>query len=184
MYQQMYHIYTPINQLPIKPDEIITEDSNSGYDFFKSVSEEKGIICKSANGKSNIFKMLKNIGSQRVCVIADGAAIGPEMDRLYKTAQKNKKVNLYLPESFEWIILKSGLIEGKEIQKILEEPEAYVDSKEFFSWERYFTKFLIDKTEDTYLKYKKAKLNPVYLHEKNKRTILKAIKGIDFDRWL
>lgn len=80
--------------------------------------------------------------------------------------------------------MKSGLIEGKEIQKILEEPEAYVDSKEFFSWERYFTKFLIDKTEDTYLKYKKAKLNPVYLHEKNKRTILKAIKGIDFDRWL
>lgn len=45
----MYHIYTPINQLPIKPDEIITEDSNSGYDFFESVSEEKGIICKSAN---------------------------------------------------------------------------------------------------------------------------------------
>ena len=184
VYQQMYHIYTPINQLPIKPDEIITEDSNSGYDFFKSVSEEKGIICKSANGKSNIFKMLKNIGSQRVCVIADGAAIGPEMDRLYKTAQKNKNVNLYLPESFEWIILNSGLVERKEIQKILEEPETYVDSKEFFSWERYFTKLLMDKTEDTYLKYKKAKLNPVYLHEKNKRTILKAIKGIDFDRWL
>lgn len=80
--------------------------------------------------------------------------------------------------------MNSGLVEGKEIQKILEEPETYVDSKEFFSWERYFTKLLMDKTEDTYLKYKKAKLNPVYLHEKNKKTILKAIKGIVFDRWL
>ena len=80
--------------------------------------------------------------------------------------------------------MNSGLVEGKEIQKILEEPETYVESKEFFSWERYFTKLLMDKTEDTYLKYKKAKLNPVYLHEKNKKTILKAIKGIVFDRWL
>lgn len=27
-----------------------------------------------------------------------------------------------LPESFEWLILKSGLIPGKEIHEILEEP--------------------------------------------------------------
>ena len=58
----------------------------------------------------------------------------------------------------------------------------FIDSQEFFSWERYFTKLLVQKTEMTYLKYQKAKLNPVYLHEKNKRTILDSIKGVEFNR--
>lgn len=38
----------------------------------------------------------------------------------------------------------------------------------------------MDSTEDTYLKYRKAKLNPTYLHDKNKAAILKSIKGIEF----
>ena len=37
IYQEMYHIY-PLNQdLSCKPEKIIVEDSNSGYDFFHSV---------------------------------------------------------------------------------------------------------------------------------------------------
>ena len=68
--------------------------------------------------------------------------------------------------------------EGEKIQAILEEPEEYIDSREFFSWERYFTRLLVDKTEQSYLKYKKARLNERYLHEKNKQTILKSIKGL------
>ena len=34
--------------------------------------------------------MLEHIENECVCVIADGAAIGPEMDRLYKCALKKK----------------------------------------------------------------------------------------------
>lgn len=83
-----------------------------------------------------------------------------------------------MPESFEWIILKSGLIDGKEVRTILENPEEYIDSQNFFSWERYFTRLLIDQTEESYLKYKKTKLNETYLHEKNKEMILKAIEGV------
>ncbi|MEI3338560.1 MAG: hypothetical protein V8R80_00235 [Eubacterium sp.] len=75
--------------------------------------------------------------------------------------------------------MRSGLIAGKEIQMILESPEEYIDSKEYFSRERYFTKLLMDKTEDSYLKYRKTKLNKTYLHEKNKEIILKSIQGID-----
>ncbi|MDU3181688.1 MAG: hypothetical protein E6686_09915 [Lachnospiraceae bacterium] len=59
--------------------------------------------------------------------------------------------------------------------------EYYVDSKEFFSWERFFTKVLIEKTKSTYLKYNKSRLNGTYLHEKNKELILKAIKGPYFN---
>lgn len=60
----------------------------------------------------------------------------------------------------------------------LENPEEYIDSQDFFSWERYFTRLLIDQTEESYLKYKKTKLNETYLHEKNKEMILKAIEGV------
>lgn len=115
-------------------------------------------------------------------MIADGAAIGAEMERLYGLALRRKNIKLYLPESFEWIILNSGLIQEKELEEILEQPEEFIDSREFFSWERYFTKLLIQKTEMTYLKYQKAKLNPVYLHEKNERIILDSIKGLKFYR--
>ncbi|HJD46672.1 MAG TPA: translation initiation factor 2 [Candidatus Mediterraneibacter norfolkensis] len=178
VYQQMYQIYSNIQDVPVKPARIITEDSNAGYEFFEAAGREKGILCESAGGKSNIFNLIRNVKDEEVCVVADGAAIGPEMNRLYKQAEKAKNITLYLPESFEWIILKSGLIEGKDLQKILEEPEKYIDSGEFFSWERYFTKLLVNMTEETYLKYRKAHLNKAYLHDKNKRQILKSIEGI------
>lgn len=179
VYQQTFLIYSNMQSFPIKPEKIIVEDSNSGYDFFKAVSEENNIICESAKGKSNLFAVLNTIGEEEVCVIADGAAIGPEMNRLYNQTIKMKNIHLYLLESFEWIILNSELLGGKEIPRILEKPEEYIDSKKFFSWERYFTKLLADKTEGSYLKYRKSILNETYLHEKNKQKILKSIKGIE-----
>ena len=178
VYQQMYHIYSIEEKFPIEPKKIIVEDSNSGYEFFKSISTEKNIACLSAGGKSNIFSLLKKQSSEEICVIADGAAIGPEMNRLYKETLKKKNIHLYLPESFEWLILSSGLISDKDIKIMLEEPENYIDSAEYFSWELFFTKLLMERTEETYLKYSKSKLNSNYLHEKNKEKIVNRIQGV------
>ena len=183
VYQQMYRIYSDENVLPIKPEKIIVEDSNSGYDFFHSVSEDQDLECESAHGKTKIFDLLQKADDRQICVIADGAAIGAEMNRLYKQCQAKKNIHLYLPESFEWIILNSGLLKENVIREILQAPEEYIESSAFFSWERYFTKLLIEQTEGTYLKYKKSRLNKVYLHEKNKDTILKSIKGIKFKNY-
>ena len=72
------------NILPIKPEKIIVEDSNSGYDFFHSVSEDQNLECESAHGKTKIFGLLQKADDRQICVIADGAAIGAEMNRLYK----------------------------------------------------------------------------------------------------
>ena len=99
----------------------------------------------------------------------------------YKMSMEKGNIKLYLPESFEWIILSSELLEDKEIKDIMDKPENYIESQEYFSWERFFTKLLVDKTAGTYLKYQKGKLNPTYLHEKNKNIILRNIKNsIDF----
>lgn len=180
VYQQMYRIYSSLDGAPVKPRKIITEDSNAGYEFFRAVCEERGLICESAGGKSNIFSVLENAGDNEICVVADGAAIGPEMSNLFHLALHKKNIKLYFPESFEWLILKSGVIDNKDIQTILHAPEDYIESGEYFSWERYFTKLLTDMTEDNFLKYSKSKLNPVYLHEKNKAVILKSMEGIEF----
>lgn len=178
VYQQMYHIYSIEEKFPIEPEKIIVEDSNSGYEFFKNISAEKNIACLSAGGKSNIFSLLKKQSSEEICVVADGAAIGPEMNRLHKETLKKGNIHLYLPESFEWLILSSGLISDKDIKTMLEEPENYIDSTEYFSWERFFTKLLMMRTEETYLKYSKSKLNTNYLHEKNKEKIVNTMQGI------
>ena len=142
----MYQIYSKFQNLPVHPDKIIVEDSNSGYEFFNTIGQENNILCESAGGKSNIFSKLQSIGQETVCVIADGAAIGPVTDG--------------------------------DIKTILQEPEAYIESKDYFSWERYFTKLLIERTQDTYLQYQKTKLNPVYLHDKIKHTIISVMQGI------
>lgn len=90
VYQQMYHIYSIEEKFPIEPEKIIVEDSNSGYEFFKKISAEKNIACLSAGGKSNIFSLIKRQSAGEICVVADGAAIGPEMNRLYKETLKEK----------------------------------------------------------------------------------------------
>ena len=57
-YHEFYHLYENIpNELPIIPENIICEDSNSGYEFFSSIFESCDV--KSANGKSNIFEEFK-----------------------------------------------------------------------------------------------------------------------------
>ena len=50
----------------------------------------------------------------------------------------------------------SGLLRENVVREILQTPEEYIDSSDFFSCERYFTKLLIKQTEGTYLKYKKC----------------------------
>ena len=180
IYQQMYRIYSDIQELPIKPELFIVEDSNSGYEFFKAVSDERNLECESAGGKSNIFSKIKNVKNREVCVIADGAAIGPEMNGLYEISHKKKNIHLYLPESFEWIVLKSGLIDDREIRKILETPELFIDSKKYFSWERFLTNLLIEKTKNSYLQYRKSAINKTYLHSKNKEKILNCIEAIQW----
>lgn len=84
-------------------------------------------------------------------VIADGAAFGPEMEKVMKLIKIQDNITLYLPESFEWIILKAGIIQDGDIQQILSEPWKYIESKEYLSWERFFTWLLVEKTEETIL---------------------------------
>ena len=180
-YNEMYRIYQASEfSADRKPERIVVEDSNAGFEFFKKTGEEAGIACESANGKSNLRNVIAKAAVKNLLAIADGAAIGSEMNELYQYMMLHPEVRCYLPESFEWIILKSGLIDGRIVQQILENPEAYIESREYFSWERYFSFLLTEQSKDTYLQYNKNKLNENYLHDKEKRAILKVMNGIKF----
>lgn len=163
-----------------KPEIIVTEDSNSGYEFYSAVCNGNGIACTSAGGKSNLKTILGKMSSESVLVIADGAAIGSEMNELYQLMRTKTTIQCYLPESFEWVVLKSGAIDGKAVQDILNHPEDFIESWKYFSWERYFTALLVEYTQDSYLKYSKSKLNEAYLHEKIVQAILNVMEGVNW----
>lgn len=177
-YNEIYHLYGEIStQSEITPAFVITEDSNSGYDFFTELAEQNNISCDSANGKSNIIKKLQDnedINGIRL-VIVDGAAFGSEMKEVYEYIDINKNVVLYAPESFEWLLLASDAIPNVRAITMLQQPENYIDSKEYVSWERFFTAILIEKTQnDSVWAYSKKKLPKSYLASK----VINAVKKI------
>jgi hypothetical protein len=160
-YNEMYHLYGEISaQSSIEPELVITEDSNSGYDFFAKLSEQKNVNCISANGKSNIIKCLQDSEKTQGTrlIIVDGAAFGSEMKEVYEYLNTVGNVVLYAPESFEWLLLLSNTIPNANVTEILQEPENYIDSKKYASWERFFTALLIDMTKgDPVWSYSKKK---------------------------
>lgn len=178
-YRSFYRIYPDSTTENIKPEKILTEDSNSGYQFFDAVCAEHQMQCDTANGKSNVFSYLKAHRNEKILVIADGAAFGPEMDRVLQLVQTRENLALYLPESFEWLVLSSGILKDTEIAQILQTPSGYIDSKEYFSWERYFTALLIEKASGTYLNYTKKTLNEAYLRDGVKNTILGQMQKVE-----
>lgn len=174
-YPEYSNLAEPIEQIN-RMDEIITEDSNSGYDMFSRIAQDNGVSCLSAQGKSNIFSFLANHSGDQILVIADGAAFGAELEKIYKLQEVSTgKIRLYLPESFEWLLLKSGVLGNKTPHDILADPAAHIESRDFFSWEQYFTALLVDLTRNTYLHYNKNRLNPVYLQPANIEKVLDAM---------
>lgn len=172
VYNEFYCLYGEVADAELAQESlVIAEDSNAGFEFFSGLCDEK-IACISANGKSNVFKALQEHREERVLVIADGAAFGCEMEKVMQLIKIGRRIVLYLPESFEWLILNAGIFDDSELKAILNAPSEYVDSKEFFSWERFFTDLLVKKSRGTYLQYNKRSLNKAYLQEKIKNKIV------------
>lgn len=180
VYNEFYCLYGDVEMLELEQESlVIAEDSNAGFEFFSGLCDEK-IECISANGKSNVFKALQEHREERVLVIADGAAFGCEMEKVMQLIKIGRRIALYLPESFEWLILNAGIFDDSELKAILNAPSEYVDSKEFFSWERFFTDLLVKKSRGTYLQYNKRSLNKAYLQEKIKNKIVNTMSPIEF----
>ena len=182
VYNLFYKIYSETNPGKLLVKSLVTEDSQAGFTFFSQVAMTRGICCESADGKSNILgilqKRLLNKEQKETLVIADGAAFGPEMAHISQLLRGNSNIKLYLPESFEWLLLYADILNKPFIRKRLEEAENYIESEKYFSWERYFTDLLMEETEDSPYPYDKSNLKDFYLQDKIVQKVLEAMAPI------
>ncbi len=185
-YNEIYNLYGKANGPMVEnPKCVITEDTNSGFQFFEEVGKQFGYTCKSAKGKSNVKKFITPNYKEKTLIIVDGAAFGPEMNEVMAKLKRYDNFYLYTPESFEWLLLKSKIIRSPQnisLDKILAEPENYVDTIRWFSWERYFTYLLTQMTIGMgELKYSKSELASGYKKKTVITKILNSMEKIDFN---
>ena len=164
LYSEIYRLYNDDFDTEFSPEIVFVEDSKAGYEFFQNYFKRFNIECETTNGNSGVYDSLVKSKKSNILIIVDGAAFGPYIEQV-KMIGKNKNIFIYMPESFEWMILSSGLIKSGNVSSILERPYDFIESKDYFTWERFFTDILRKETRGTYLQYKKESLNRVYLQE-------------------
>lgn len=151
---------------------VITEDSNSGYEFFKYYFDTSLVV--SADGKSNIVSKLKQVvtqGYKKIMIIADGAAFGSCANKLRDEISGTKAYDvelcIVLPESFEYLILKSGLCDMFCSKDVITNTKDYANTLKYYSWEDFYTRYLTDHTNNTEfsskMRYNKSSLNKYYI---------------------
>lgn len=185
-----YHTLVPLykhddahryyEQLRAKPkrdfDLLVTEDSKAGFQFFDARFKESDVSVLSAGTNSKVLEWLDRHKGDRVFVIADGAAFGPYADRVLALQHIHRDtMAVCLPESFEWLLLESGLIKSDVAREVLADPSAHVDSEEHESWEQYFTDVLRTQSTGTPFAYRKGELADAYKVAKNADKVMALI---------
>lgn len=80
-----------------------------------------------------------------IYAIADGSAFGSEVSKLVEYLLSpdfevlNADVNIFLPESFEYLLLSTHLFDIPDLKDKLENTENYCEASKFITWERYYT---------------------------------------------
>lgn len=153
---------------------MLVEDSHSGLQFFQHRFSKNGPRCESSNGNAGIYGWLMNHSEERVFVLADGAAFGAEAQRVLDLQQERRGAMVVcLPESFEWLLLSSGVVHG--VQDVVDDSGKCIESSEHFSWEQFFTQFLREVTRGTPFEYSKERIASAYLVDKNADMIMASI---------
>ena len=168
--KESYHEFREIySNYPVlennKIQNVVTEDSNSGYQFWGHVFKDSRMI--SSNGNGNLIKQVKELKTGDTLVIADGAAFGSLMESCLNAfrVQSSRRISLWLPESFEYLILKSNILKSEKLMEIMENIPEYVECEKYESWENFFTELLVTMTADGVEKYSKSTLNVYYLQD-------------------
>lgn len=168
----------PASKVSSKTDfeTLLCEDSKSGYQFYSRRFEGTSVSCESAGSNAGVLTWLRDHPKARVFIVADGAAFGPFADRVLKLRSADHgAMTVCLPESFEWLLLKAELRGLPDTREVLENPENFVDSSEYMSWERFFTAYLKNLTRGTAFEYKKELLAEPYACEPNASRIMQLI---------
>ena len=108
---------------------IVVEDTNSGFDFFKTAYQNTKVI--SSKGKDNVWRVLEKLSDGNIVLAVDGAAFGSNLPKVMEVMSKKKgDVLLIAKESFEFVVLSSQVIGRKS--RAIEGFEYSIDSSKFF----------------------------------------------------
>lgn len=156
---------------------LLVEDSKSGLQFFEARFTGSDVRCVTSNGRAGVYRWLTEHAGQRVFVVADGAAFGPESERaLALQAQRPESIHLCLPESFEWLLMKSGVLHDAYLKDVLANPSAFIESRDYASWERFFAELLRQTTNGTPFAYAKHQLVDAWTDDANAGKVMGLIE--------
>ncbi len=122
----------------------------------------------SATGKTTLLNLLRayeeygknsgvSVDSPKPCVVLSGPYWEAILERVrdsivfidensaFEWIKHRNHFILYLPESLEWLILRSSILRDPEIQRILDNPQDYIDSRRHFSWEHFLRSYSFEK---------------------------------------
>ena len=174
---KMYKRYFDIGKL-VKPDLVISEDSNSGFEMFNLVFDCDVV---SAKGRDRVYSTLKSYINRykTIYVIVDGSAFGSCIGRLIPFLDKG--VSIFAPESVEYLMLLSDTFE-RYLTSELTETYNFCDSIKYLSWERYYTELLKTICKSNYgFSYSKKRLNNFFKSEYFINHIKNQLTDIDFN---
>lgn len=106
----------------IKPDILLVEDSGSGLKFFEnSLNCSVDTSGSNSNMLNKILEVLSSGEYSNVVAVVDGAAFGCYISAMSNYLEESKyDVTMFIPESFEHLILGSGVFKGNDlISKLL-----------------------------------------------------------------
>ncbi len=178
LYQQHEHFRYAISKMKPRTDfdALLVEDAKSGYQFFGRHFEGSDVSCETAGTNSAILNWLDQHLDSHVFVVADGAAFGAFVDRVLKLQDAHRdNITVCLPESFEWLLLRSGLIKSERLTGVLDDPGAHIESAQFMSWEQFFTAVLKEETRRTPFAYRKSEIADAYCIERNASSVMALI---------
>lgn len=141
----------------MKPDIFVIEDSKVGYIFYKKTLKEEH-ECISARGNTNIINTVRRVaeeGAKYIFVIADGCGYGAyfaDLLNLRDSAEKElgAELRLFLPPSFEYLVLKSGIFKYNEDRLV--NTQDYAKIEDYVGWEAFYTDELVDAYKGSYRK--------------------------------
>lgn len=175
--RESYHQFRELySNYPIaennRMDLIVTEDSQAGHQFYSKAFS--GHMIMGAGGNSRVLDKLQETEIKDTLVIVDGAAFGAMIEDCLEfcSTRSERRITVWMPESFEYLILRSGVVSSGELEEILASVPDYVEAKEHESWEQYFTQLLIRLTKDKAYRYSKGNLHEYYMQDRNIQKML------------
>lgn len=128
----------PVNR---RPDKIWTEDTDSGFYFFKRIfdSTESVKVGKSWLNRKKYYDLVGSLLS------FDCAVLGPLLANVYPLYEQGV-FDIINTDSFERLLLTSSAFDkDRGVHDILADPQLYgANDKQYYSWESFFEKKLVE----------------------------------------